>query len=76
MSPTATRLLPTTHELTSTQYAGQDCAWCRAPLGRNAAPAGRARGQIGAHVVAVPVFQCSPGTGCQSHVHHPMKRIN
>ncbi|MFI8351210.1 hypothetical protein [Streptomyces sp. NPDC085596] len=74
MSPTATRLLPTTHALTSAQYSGQDCTWCGAPLGRRGAPAGLARGQIGAHVVAVPVFQCQPGIGCQSSAHRPTER--
>ncbi|MFD7884110.1 hypothetical protein ACFV3N_16925 [Streptomyces bauhiniae] len=66
MTPaTAARPLPTTHEMTGAQYAGRACVWCEAPLTQGRVLAGQASGQIGAHVVGTPAYQCLPDSGCQ-----------
>lgn len=56
--------LPDAATLTHAVYSGWACVHCGASLTRGGAPAGRARGQIGAVRLDVDVYQCLPGRGC------------
>jgi hypothetical protein len=56
--------LPSALDLTPAQYSGWACCLCGASLRNGGAPAGRARGSIGAHVLDVDVYRCPPGAGC------------
>ncbi|MFH9816126.1 hypothetical protein [Streptomyces sp. NPDC017230] len=65
------RTLPDASRLSRAVYSGWACVWCSASLARGGVPAGRARGQIGAHRMDVDVYQCRPGTGCHARRRQP-----
>lgn len=56
--------LPSPLDLTHAQYSGWACCWCARSLHRGGAPAGRAHGSVGAHVLDVDLYECPPGYGC------------
>lgn len=56
--------LPDAANLSRDVYSGWACVHCGASLALGGAPAGRARGQIGAVRLDVDVYQCLPGRGC------------
>ncbi|WP_405695320.1 hypothetical protein OHA99_09490 [Streptomyces coelicoflavus] len=58
------RRLPNAARLPRAVYSGWACVWCGASLSLGGAPAGRARGQIGAFCLDVDVYQCLPGRDC------------
>ena len=58
--------LPDAAGLSRAVYSGWACVRCGASLAAGGAPAGRARGQIGAVRLDVDVYQCLPGHGCAS----------
>lgn len=60
--------LPDAARLPRAVYSGWACVWCGASLLPGGAPAGRARGQIGAVRLDVDVYQCLPGRGCAATV--------
>lgn len=51
---------PAAIELNYEQYSGRACCWCGTRLWRGAVSAGIARGSIGAHVLDIEVYACSP----------------
>ncbi|MFC9465221.1 hypothetical protein [Streptomyces coelicoflavus] len=56
--------LPDAAHLSRAVYSGWACVRCGASLAAGGAPAGRARGQIGAVRLDVDVYQCLPGRDC------------